>query len=59
MNNCIGIINLDENEQKTTELTRCRPLASPPIIALLITTLSPILASVIITESLITVFLPI
>ena len=31
MNNCIGIINLDENEQKTTELTRCRPLASLPI----------------------------
>ena len=31
MNNCIGIINLDENEQKTTELTRHRPLASLPI----------------------------
>ena len=31
MNNCIGIINLDENEQKTTELTRRRPLASLPI----------------------------
>ena len=31
MNNCIGIINLDENEQKTTELTRCRPLASLPV----------------------------
>ena len=31
MNNCIGIINLDENEQKTIELTRRRPLASLPI----------------------------
>ena len=31
MNNCIGIINLDENEKKTTELTRHRPLASLPI----------------------------
>ena len=31
MNNCIGIINLDENEQKIMELTRHRPLASLPI----------------------------
>ncbi|MBQ5696024.1 MAG: glucose-1-phosphate adenylyltransferase subunit GlgD [Clostridium sp.] len=31
MNNCIGIINLDENEQKIIELTRHRPLASLPI----------------------------
>lgn len=31
MNNCIGIINLDENEQRINELTRHRSLASLPI----------------------------
>ena len=31
MNNCIGIINLDENDQKINELTRHRTLASLPI----------------------------
>lgn len=31
MNNCIGIINLDENEQGIMELTRYRTLASLPI----------------------------
>ena len=31
MNNCLGIINLDENEENITELTRKRPLASLPI----------------------------
>ena len=31
MNNCIGIINLDENEQRINELTRYRSLASLPI----------------------------
>ena len=31
MHNCIGIINLDENEQKIMELTRHRTLASLPI----------------------------
>lgn len=31
MKNCIGIINLDENENKIKELTRNRPLASVPI----------------------------
>ena len=30
MNNCIGIINLDENEQRINELTRYRSLASLP-----------------------------
>ena len=44
MNNCIGIINLDENEQKTIELTRRRPLASLPIywIKNLLTKIEPI-----------------
>lgn len=31
MNNCIGIINLDESEQRIAELTRHRTLASLPI----------------------------
>lgn len=31
MNNCIGIINLDENEERINELTRHRSLASLPI----------------------------
>ena len=31
MNNCLGIINLDENEENITELTKHRPLASLPI----------------------------
>lgn len=31
MNNCIGIINLDENEKRINELTRYRSLASLPI----------------------------
>lgn len=33
MNNCIGIINLDENESKMSELVRNRPLASVPLAA--------------------------
>ena len=33
MNNCVGIINLDENESRMGELTRNRPLASVPIAA--------------------------
>ena len=33
MNNCVGIINLDENESRMGELTRKRPLASVPIAA--------------------------
>ncbi|KZL89055.1 glucose-1-phosphate adenylyltransferase subunit GlgD [Clostridium magnum] len=31
LKNCLGIINLDENEDKIRELTRNRPLASVPI----------------------------
>ena len=31
MNNCIGIINLDENEEGLSELTKHRSLASLPI----------------------------
>lgn len=31
LKNCLGIINLDENEDKIRELTRNRPLASIPI----------------------------
>lgn len=31
MKDCMGIINLDESEEKTTELTRHRPLAALPI----------------------------
>ena len=31
MKNCIGIINLDENEERLSELTKYRPLASLPI----------------------------
>lgn len=31
MNNCVGIINLDENEKRMDELVRDRPLASIPI----------------------------
>lgn len=31
LKNCLGIINLDENEDKLRELTRNRPLASIPI----------------------------
>lgn len=33
MNNCIGIINLDENESKMGELVKNRPLASIPVAA--------------------------
>lgn len=33
MNNCVGIINLDENESKMGELVRNRPLAAVPIAA--------------------------
>lgn len=33
MNNCLGIINLDENESRMGELVRHRPLASVPIAA--------------------------
>lgn len=33
MNNCLGIINLDENEDRMGELVRNRPLASVPIAA--------------------------
>ncbi|MEG0309158.1 MAG: glucose-1-phosphate adenylyltransferase subunit GlgD [Clostridium sp.] len=33
MNNCLGIINLDENETRMGELVRKRPLASVPIAA--------------------------
>ena len=33
MNNCVGIINLDENEKRMDELVRNRPLASVPIAA--------------------------
>ncbi|MGG7179450.1 glucose-1-phosphate adenylyltransferase subunit GlgD [Clostridium paraputrificum] len=33
MNNCVGIINLDENESRMGELVRNRPLASVPIAA--------------------------
>ena len=33
MNNCVGIINLDENESRMGELVRNRPLASIPIAA--------------------------
>lgn len=33
MNNCLGIINLDENESRIGELVRNRPLASIPIAA--------------------------
>ena len=33
MNNCIGIINLDEDESRISELVRNRPLASIPIAA--------------------------
>ena len=31
MNNCIGIINLDENESRIGELAKNRPLAAVPI----------------------------
>jgi glucose-1-phosphate adenylyltransferase len=31
LKSCLGIVNLDENEDKITELTRSRPLASIPI----------------------------
>ena len=33
MNNCIGIINLDENESRMSELVKNRPLASVPLAA--------------------------
>ena len=33
MNNCLGIINLDENESRMGELTRKRCLASVPLAA--------------------------
>lgn len=33
MNNCVGIINLDENESRMGELVRNRPLAAMPIAA--------------------------
>lgn len=33
MNNCVGIINLDESEERMGELVRNRPLASIPIAA--------------------------
>lgn len=33
MSNCVGIINLDENEKRMDELVRNRPLASVPIAA--------------------------
>lgn len=33
MNNCLGIINLDENESRMGELVRNRPLASVPVAA--------------------------
>ena len=31
MKNCIGIINLDENESRMSKLVKNRPLASVPI----------------------------
>jgi ADP-glucose pyrophosphorylase len=31
LKDCLGLINLDENEERIRELTRNRPLASIPI----------------------------